>query len=114
MATEKQRQQRARFKTAAAQAKREGKKGKTYARRVGELLRGGSGASGKSSATSRASSRATRPSGGSSSTGGRSMAKNKVKPRLAIWVGAAGSAVVAAGEVSGGPIPRNIREDIKG
>ena len=42
------------------------------------------------------------------------MAKNKVKPRLAIWVGAAGSAVVAAGEVSGGPIPRNIREDIKG
>ena len=84
--TAKQAAAQERFRAAAKQAKREGKKGKSYARRVGELLRG---------RASPGAGRKTAPS----SHGGSSMAsaKSKPKPRVAVYAGAAGSLIAAAG-----------------
>jgi hypothetical protein len=55
MASAKQKAAQARFRAAAAQAKREGAKGKNYAARVGQILRGSGGT--RASAASRASPR---------------------------------------------------------
>jgi len=77
MPTAKQKAAQERFRAAARQARREGKKGKSYARRVGELLRGrashGAGHKTKSKASSGSSKHSSAPS-----SGGRSRMAKKV------------------------------------
>ena len=84
MPTAKQKAAQERFRAAVRQAKREGKKGKSYARRVGELLRGrashGGGQKTKKAASSGGSKHSSTPS-----SGGRSrMAKKEAIPIIGV------------------------------
>jgi len=107
--TAKQAAAQERFRAAAKQAKREGKKGKSFAKRVGELLRGRASHGAGHKTTGRAKSA---PSSGGHSGGG-SMANSKPKPRLAIYAGAAGTAAGALGVLPGRAVPSNVLEAAK-
>ena len=87
--TAKQAAAQQRFRAAAKQAKREGKKGKSYARRVGELLRGRASHGGGHKTKSAHHVAPSHHSSGGGST------DRKPKPRVAVYLGLGITAVRA-------------------